>query len=294
MYSLFDYKETAIRPNARIPFHMYRLMPQGGRLSVPLHWHHEVEIILPSTDGILEVDGINYPFVSGDILFINANQLHTTTIHHTGPVTHIVFNPESFSLTHSVTYFNSLHEKLSTGILFFPTYIPVTNPLNTSISPILNTLLTFSNKPTTSDCLFLNAYYHLLLATLYEADAFVLPLKESNTATLRYIKQAIQYMRIHLDEPMAIHAVSDYLGLSNGYFCRLFKAYTNTSPSQYFLSLKLEKACKLLLEGYSITATAQAVGIDHISYFNRLFKKHYGTTPSHYVSSMLSQHLNKQ
>nr|WP_303118247.1 helix-turn-helix domain-containing protein [uncultured Prevotella sp.] len=62
---------------------------------------------------------------------------------------------------------------------------------------------------------------------------------------------------------------------------------TGLTTSSYILSLRLDMACKLLLQfpDKPINEVAQQCGFDNFSYFNRLFKREKGVTPSEYKGS---------
>lgn len=280
MTKLYEYKENAVRPEQPIPFYIYKLHAIGNAFHVPLHWHNETEIILPLTKGYVEIDGFRYEFDSGDIIFVNANELHSTYIHTEGIIYHIVFLTNAFSLSHSVLYFNSIFEKINTNDLLFPSFIKEKTSLNTQIMPFLQNILLMDDYYDLNNRLLLNANYQFIVSILYQNQAFLTPIECKSHSSTIYIKKSIQYMNLHIREPINIKDISNFLGISSGYFCKIFKDYTNIAPSQYFIFLKLEKACKYLISGDSITSVSQKIGIDNISYFIRLFKKKYGVTPN--------------
>ena len=71
--------------------------------------------------------------------------------------------------------------------------------------------------------------------------------------------------------------------LSEPHLRRIFKAHTNTSPINYIIFLRLEKAKNLLVySNYSIAKISEACGFSDPYYFSRLFKKTVGISPSEY------------
>ncbi len=48
------------------------------RTIIPLHWHREVELILPQWSGALELEGQLCPFEAGELLCVNKGVLHRT------------------------------------------------------------------------------------------------------------------------------------------------------------------------------------------------------------------------
>jgi AraC-like DNA-binding protein len=67
----------------------------------------------------------------------------------------------------------------------------------------------------------------------------------------------------------------------------MFKEQTGTSVIEFYKSLKIEEARKLIREGqYNYTEIAERLGYTSIHYFSRQFKKTTGMTPSEYASSV--------
>lgn len=118
--------------------------------------------------------------------------------------------------------------------------------------------------------------YHLIATFLYPGGAGV-EKKED------VIARSIQYMRNRLDKILTIKEVADAGGLSISHFSHLFHKTTGLPPLEYFIRLKLEKACILLYDSdIKIKNIAVMVGYDDPYYFSRLFKKHMDMSPHQY------------
>lgn len=87
----------------------------------------------------------------------------------------------------------------------------------------------------------------------------------------------------YADHDLSQQSVSDYLGLSLGYFGHLFYAQTGQRFVDYLNRYRLAKAGELL-RGSSLRVMdiSEATGFNGVNYFNSLFKKHYGLTPKEY------------
>ena len=74
--------------------------------------------------------------------------------------------------------------------------------------------------------------------------------------------------------------------MSISWFIRSFRRYTNKTPMQYIISLRIANA-KMLLEttDYSIKEIGCIVGYDNPLYFSRLFSKYTGMSPAKYRSN---------
>lgn len=66
-------------------------------------------------------------------------------------------------------------------------------------------------------------------------------------------------------------------------FIHLFKQVTGYSPIDYYMRLKIQRACQYLdLTDYSVKEISKNVGIEDPYYFSRMFSKIMGQSPSDY------------
>jgi AraC-like DNA-binding protein len=67
------------------------------------------------------------------------------------------------------------------------------------------------------------------------------------------------------------------------WFRKAFKDIIGTSPGQYHLNIKIEKAAQMLRETtLTVSEVADKTGFESEFYFSRFFKKKMNTTPSEY------------
>lgn len=284
MNLFLQYQETGTRPMRDIPFYIYDLKVTEPGPHVPIHWHEELEIILPSVPGCLEIDGNRFPFQEGDIMFVNPYELHATRIHRPGQVCHMLLRSDCFQFLHDTAFF-STGRKLTEGELSFPTLITADDPANRALLPPI--LQMAAMKPPSDEAMafHLASLFFSILSTLFAQNRLLPSAPDQHALCIRYVKQSIRYMYLHLDEKLSVPLLADTAGLSEGYYTRLFKKYTHTSPARFLSDLKLETACACLASGLTVTEAAQKVGIDNISHFIRLFKQKYGITPKTYQHS---------
>ena len=97
------------------------------------------------------------------------------------------------------------------------------------------------------------------------------------------IDQAVKYFHKNYNKAISIedYAISQHMSVS--WFIRNFKEYTNSTPAQYLLSLRISNAQTLLEStNYNVTEIANIVGYDNPLYFSRIFKKQSGVSPSEF------------
>ena len=97
------------------------------------------------------------------------------------------------------------------------------------------------------------------------------------------IDTAVRYFHENYNKPFSIEEFAAAHHMSVSWFIRNFKEYTNSTPAQYILSLRICNA-QTLLEStdYNVTEIASIVGYDNPLYFSRLFKKQSGMSPSEF------------
>ena len=81
--------------------------------------------------------------------------------------------------------------------------------------------------------------------------------------------------------------LASHFGYSESYMYRLFFKETGYAPMNYFLHMKIDRACQLLLHtNMKINQVALKLGFDDPYYFSRIFKKIVGTSPKDYRHSL--------
>lgn len=106
------------------------------------------------------------------------------------------------------------------------------------------------------------------------------------------IFMAQEYIAKHLSKTdLDLEEVSNYIGLSKNYFCKLFHEVEGTSFSNYLRKMRIQEAKRMLtstnMKIYEISA---AVGFSNAKYFSYAFKQQTAMTPidyqnSHHISS---------
>ena len=102
-----------------------------------------------------------------------------------------------------------------------------------------------------------------------------------NPKTDPIIEKAIYRMKREVHQGIDLYALAKESGFSYVHFLRRFKNYTGMTPSEYVISLRLQKAKTLLLESdLMIREISVACGFENEYYFSNFFKKHTSHAPS--------------
>ena len=97
------------------------------------------------------------------------------------------------------------------------------------------------------------------------------------------IAQTVGYMRACLNQPLQVTRLARMANVSPSHFFAVFKKQTGFAPIDFFIRLRMERACELLAATeMSIKEIAAALGYDDPFYFSRLFKSVHQVAPSIY------------
>jgi len=118
-------------------------------------------------------------------------------------------------------------------------------------------------------------------ATVSDTDKRAQALSEVNSSSNPYISGAMEYIAVHLTQPMSVPEIADAVHLNEQYLMRLFKKETGSSILQYITSQRIALSVEYLKNtDLPVTEVALNSGFDNYSYFNRIFKRFTGETPS--------------
>lgn len=118
-------------------------------------------------------------------------------------------------------------------------------------------------------------------------------------ASLRYIQQyreavsssddkdlvnmVIHYFEENIERNLTLKGISDFVRISPSHLLTIFKQKIGYSPLNYFILLKIKKACELLDNSdMKINQISLKLGYDDPYYFSRLFSKIMGMSPKSY------------
>ena len=99
----------------------------------------------------------------------------------------------------------------------------------------------------------------------------------------RRIAQTVGYMRESLNQTVQVPKLARLANISPSHFFAVFKKQTGFAPLDYFIRLRMQRACELLdATALSVKEVAGALGYDDPFYFSRVFKSVNGVAPTDY------------
>lgn len=117
------------------------------------------------------------------------------------------------------------------------------------------------------------------------------PMREGNQAQLiqqpvplrktKTLAPLLDDLRSHLNTPMVIEQLAVQVGMSRRTFLRRFHDATGTTPGEWMLTVRLEKACALLESGkMSVDRVAEQAGFGSPETLRHHFRQRLNTTPT--------------
>lgn len=118
---------------------------------------------------------------------------------------------------------------------------------------------------------------------------------KNNYCRQQLIYDAINFLRENHSSKLNLKEISHYFFMSKSYFSLMFKKATGMSVIEYVQNLRIEKACRMLVESdEKVTNIAESIGYTDYGFFNRTFKKITGLTAQEYRIKYRNQIANGQ
>lgn len=101
-------------------------------------------------------------------------------------------------------------------------------------------------------------------------------------------KQTMEKVKNYIDEnfnrPISIFDIANRFHISSSHLSRLFKSIYMQSPVKYLIALRIQEACKLMMQypDLELKYISELIGYTDQHYFSKLFKKHVGLSPTKY------------
>jgi AraC-like DNA-binding protein len=98
---------------------------------------------------------------------------------------------------------------------------------------------------------------------------------------------AVDYIKKNLHQKLSIDSIAKLAYVSKSNFFKMFKDELGTSPNEFILQERINRAKELLASQNSIKETAYQTGFSDANYFTRVFKQLVGVTPKNYQDKVL-------
>ncbi|HJV23809.1 MAG TPA: AraC family transcriptional regulator [Holophagaceae bacterium] len=112
-----------------------------------------------------------------------------------------------------------------------------------------------------------------------------------NRSTLQLV---LDHMESHLGGKNSVPELATMARCTPDHFIRLFREATSTTPHQYLIERRLQRAVTLLSNGERPSDVAKILGFYDASAFTRAFKRRFGVPPSEYAEEAYQRQFPKK
>ncbi len=243
-----------------------------------LHFHDELEfLVIHEGEYAIEVDGKEHMARAGQIVFINSAVPHRTRATVPSCTSLVQFKEREY-----------VSGEFSAVVKYSRRLLALADPQITVLESeellsAIEDILRESVSDMRAGDFFIKSAVYKLLGILYREGILSNAEELLGVRNMQKIMPVLSHINEHFDEDLSLKSVSEMLNFDESYFCRLFKAATGTTFTEYLNFVRVCKAEKLLTRtDKSILEISEAVGFSSVSYFNRIFKKYRHLSPRAY------------
>ena len=155
-------------------------------------------------------------------------------------------------------------------------------PENSNLLDSMNSIVSSSKAASNRNLIILSKIYEFLyLLSENFPNHEVIVTERPKT----YIEEALLFIHQNYADSITIKDIATHICIDRSYLHRLFKKFTNKSPQEYLLSLRMEKAASLLTSSsFKISDISRSIGYTDALLFSKTFKKSKGLCPSDFRS----------
>ena len=240
-------------------------------LSKEQNWHENLEIqFVTEGSGTVLLKGKKHNIKEGDIVVVNSNILHYTFTDSRLVYTCIIISND-WCKRMNIDY-NSL--------CFYP--LIKSSQLEKLISELVCIYLNSEDILRTAK---LNEHLIHIMVELVENYCEQNTTTQSRSKSIEAVTSTIEYIHNNFWQKIKLSEIAKVVLTDKYALCREFKKYTGQTIFEYINHYRSLKAIDYLLEGYTVSKTAELCGFENLSFFTKTFKKHIGNTPSKYKTS---------
>ena len=274
-------RELRIHGSQEFPFEYYHDDLFGYESNfIEWHWHSEFEWIYVESGIVVCLIGseriVLYP---GDGMFINSRVLHRFESPDGAALPNILFRPELIAPATS-----SIYEEYVLPVLNSEYSHYIFRKTEREENHILQKLREIFSECTAAQWEKLDIQISVLMLWrdfIKLVGDTMMECKSTKSMLLQTrIRTMLQFISAHFKEKITFADIALSANISKSEALRCFHLTIQSTPIQYLVDYRLNRAKELLIETEdTITQIAIEVGIDNISYFVRIFTKKFQITP---------------
>lgn len=260
----------------------FRLFHLRSPMTSPIEFHyhsfHKIMLLL-SGEASYAIEGCRYALEPGDLVLVSAFSLHRPEVTVGAPYERFVLyiSPEFLREAGSVgcdleTCFRWAKEDFS----FVFRSPRQAQGLQTMLSQLEHSLVQDGfGQDLLCRCQFLE---FLITLTRFLSDCRLEQV--STPRQSEKISAVLQYLNLHLTEPLSIDTLAEHFYLSKSHLMHKFKAETGCTIHSYILEKRLILTMERVSQGMSLRKASESCGFGDYSTFSRAYKKRFGQSPT--------------
>jgi YesN/AraC family two-component response regulator len=256
---------------------------------VRLHTHKfdEIAFVLKGS-GIHEIDGERYPIMRGDVFVIHGRQTHRIVEQQNLILANIIYERNHFQEIKDefkeLPGFTALfvYEPLFRKNQSFKAFLRLSSKQLENINLLKDQIKKEQEERNSGAEKVIEYIFRQLVVILCR---YYHTSENMNTKGILKISSAIDYMEKHFADKITIETLYNQLNMSSATFRRIFKKITGSSPIDFLIRFRIEKAAEIMREKPSsrVLDICYSVGFENCGYFGNKFKEIMGTTPKKYL-----------
>ena len=229
------------------------------------HWHESVEILcFVSGDAVVHAGASKINITSGDILVINSNEIHS--LYSDNCSYYCLLTDYRFCLEHGIDVTKIQFNKVVKNSDIYDVFMKIADEINRKDA-------------------YYKTYVKSMVISIFVRLCREYSIKSTQVSAVEHkqnttIKKALDYIREHFTEDITIDMISEHVGMSKYYFCRLFKERTGDTVLSYIHMYRCKYARELIRSGYNVAESSEKSGYTTPYYFSKVYKKYMGVMPS--------------
>lgn len=225
------------------------------------------------------IDHNIYKFGKGDLVIVPGGCLHKTV--YTGKGIH-----ERIVISFRQEITDWIKEQIGAEYLkncMVPGVINIPEKRRNYVDSLLDKLMFENDTPDILSTAFIKAGLVELLLFIIRCKEYEDNVIKEIDVDNRKIQEVATYIFEHYTENILLEDVADKFDMSKSFLSKRFKTATGFGFKEYIINLRIQNACRLLLEtNKSITDIAFECGFNDSNYFGDSFRKIKGISPRKY------------
>ncbi|MCD9020756.1 AraC family transcriptional regulator [Cohnella silvisoli] len=273
------------------PFACKSFDTEGRGYHCPAHWHTHLEMLYMTRGrGTFHAGGSTYAAGKGDLLLINANEVHAVDIRPEDDAEYLILSvvPEVVYHTGSTIFEAKYIFPFMLGNRQHKRHFKADDLEETPVPALLMDIhREYSVQQYGFELALRSAFTSVFLWMLrywIRQEPSQAGFPSFSASSLDNVKPILEHLEHGFKENLTASDAAELCGMSYSHFARCFKQITGHSFVQYLHFRRISEAEKLLLTtSWSVTRVAMECGFSHTSYFIRHFRAHKGLSPKQFV-----------